>query len=149
MKITYSATSKKFTRLCRGFEEIYHIMAVRSGLSDSAFLIFCAISELGEGCLQKDIADRYFMSRQTVSSSIRVLERKGYLVLRPGKRRDMHIYLTNSGRQVIEDRLGPMFALEESVFQEMPPEEREVFFHLFGKYINLYRQKLNIPSSEG
>ena len=64
MQIHHSPESQEITRLYREFEEIYHIMALRSGFSDSAFLIFYAIAELGEGCLQKDIADRYFISRQ-------------------------------------------------------------------------------------
>ena len=70
MQIHHSPESQEITRLYREFEEIYHIMALRSGFSDSAFLIFYAITELGEGCLQKDIADRYFISRQTVRKKI-------------------------------------------------------------------------------
>lgn len=100
-------------------------MALRSGFSDSAFLIFYAIAELGEGCLQKDIADRYFISRQTVSSSIRVLERKGYLFLKPGRRRDMHIFLTDSGKEILENRLHPFLVMEDDVIASMPTEERQ------------------------
>ena len=42
MRITQSSESQEITRLYREFEEIYHIMALQSGLSDSAFLIFYA-----------------------------------------------------------------------------------------------------------
>lgn len=149
MRINRSPESQEIARLYREFDEIFHNMALRSGLSDSAFLIFYAIAELGEGCLQKDIADRYFISRQTVSSSIRVLENKGYLFLRPGKRRDMHIYLTDSGKDFLESRLYPLLVMEDEAMAAMPPGERQEFFRLFQKYLNLYRQKLNIPSSEG
>ncbi len=149
MRINRSPESQEIARLYREFDEIFHNMALRSGLSDSAFLIFYAIAELGEGCLQKDIADRYFISRQTVSSSIRVLENKGYLFLRPGKRRDMHIYLTDSGKDFLESRLYPLLVMEDEAMAAMPPGERQEFFHLFQKYLNLYRQKLNTPSSEG
>ncbi len=149
MRINRSPESQEIARLYREFDEIFHNMALRSGLSDSAFLIFYAIAELGEGCLQKDIADRYFISRQTVSSSIRVLENKGYLFLRPGKRRDMHIYLTDSGKDFLESRLYPLLVMEDEAMAAMPPGERQEFFRLFQKYLNLYRQKLNTPSSEG
>lgn len=149
MRINRSPESQEIARLYREFDEIFHNMALRSGLSDSAFLIFYAIAELGEGCLQKDIADRYFISRQTVSSSIRVLENKRYLFLRPGKRRDMHIYLTDSGKDFLESRLYPLLVMEDEAMAAMPPGERQEFFRLFQKYLNLYRQKLNIPSSEG
>ena len=148
MQIHHSPESQEITRLYREFEEIYHIMALRSGFSDSAFLIFYAIAELGEGCLQKDIADRYFISRQTVSSSIRVLERKGYLFLKPGRRRDMHIFLTDSGKEILENRLHPFFVMEDDVIASMPTEERQALIRLLQKHINLYRQKLNTLSSE-
>lgn len=148
MQIHHSPESQEITRLYREFEEIYHIMALRSGFSDSAFLIFYAIAELGEGCLQKDIADRYFISRQTISSSIRVLERKGYLFLKPGRRRDMHIFLTDSGKEILENRLHPFLVMEDDVIASMPTEERQALIRLLQKYINLYRQKLNTLSSE-
>ena len=149
MKIRQGSGSREFTRLYREFEEIYHGAALRCGFSDSAFLIFYAIAELGEGCLQKDIADQYFISRQTVSSSIRVLEKKGYLFLKPGKRRDMHIFLTDSGKDVLEKRLLPLLVMEDNVWDSMPIQERQEFFRLFQKYLDLYRQKLNMLSSEG
>ena len=149
MRINESPESQEITRLYREFEEIYHIMALQSGLSDSAFLIFYAIAEFGEGCLQKDIADRYFISRQTVSSSIRVLERKGYLFLKPGKRRDMHIFLTDLGKEIMENQLRPLLVMEDDVLASMSKEERQEFFRLFQKYLDLYHQKLNTLSSEG
>ena len=140
--------SKEFARLAREFDEIYHILALRSGLSDSAFMIFGAIIDLGEGCLQKDICRLYFISPQTVNSSIRALVKKGYLQLKPGKKRDMHIYLTPSGRQMIEERLDPFLALENSVFDAIPPEESRELLRLTRKYLDIYRQKLNHFSSE-
>ena len=148
MQANQSSEAQTITRLYREWEELYHAIALQAGLSDSAFLIFYAITELGEGCLQKDIAQRYFISRQTVSSSIRVLKQKGYLFLKPGKRRDMHIFLTGPGREVLEGRLRPLLAVEEHALAQMPAGERQVFFHLFQKYLDLYRQKLNTLSSE-
>ena len=45
-----------FNRLYREMDQIYHGLAVRLGMSDSGFIILYTIAELGEGCLQKDIA---------------------------------------------------------------------------------------------
>lgn len=148
MYLRQSHELQEFARLSRGLEEIYHILAVRSGLSDSAFLIFYAMIELGEGCLQKEIASQYFISPQTINSSVRALEKKGYLYLKPGKRRDMHIYLTDTGQQVLKERLGPIVQLENSIFEAMPPQESQELLRLTRKYLELFRQKLHTVSSE-
>ena len=55
------------------------------GISDSGFIILYALAELGDGCLQKDIAKIYYISKQTVNSSISNLKKNGYVCLRPGK----------------------------------------------------------------
>ncbi len=148
MRYRQSQDMRDFARLYKELEEMYHILAVRSGLSDSAFIIFYAMIELGEGCLQKEISNQYHISPQTINSSVRSLEKKGYIYLEPGKRRDMHIYLTESGRQILEQRLGPVVEFENGVFNAMPPDERRQLLHLTRKYIDLYRKKLNTFSSE-
>lgn len=139
---------REFDRLYRELEDIYHSLAIRSGLSDSAFVIFYFIMEYGEGCLQKEISDRYSISPQTVNSSVRNLEKKGYLYLKQGKKRDMHIYLTDAGKQILEKRLNPVVELENSVFQAMPSNEIQELLRLTRKYLELYREKLNTLSSE-
>ena len=86
--------SREFNRMYKEVDELYHEVALKSGLSDTSFLVLFSIVELGDGCLQIDIANRYFISKQTISSSVRALEQKGYLYLKHGKKRDMNLYLT-------------------------------------------------------
>ena len=88
------------------------------------FLVFYAMIELGEGCLQKEIANWYFISPQTIHSSVRALEKRGHLYLKPGKRRDMHIYLTDSDRQIMREWLGPIIRMENGIFEAMLPRSR-------------------------
>ena len=89
---------KEFNSIYRELDGIYHEIVLRMGLSDSAFLILYAVAEFGEGFLQKDITAYFFVSKQTVHSAVRALEKKGLLELRRGKRREMHMYLTAAGR---------------------------------------------------
>ena len=70
--------SREFNRMYKEVDELYHEVALKSGLSDTSFLVLFSIVELGDGCLQIDIANRYFISKQTISSSVRALEQKGY-----------------------------------------------------------------------
>lgn len=41
--------AKEISRLSREMERLYHELSLKTGLSDSAFLIFYAIGELGDG----------------------------------------------------------------------------------------------------
>ncbi len=51
---------KEFNRLYKEFDELYHGIAVRAELSDSAFCILYAVVEMGDGCLQKEISNVTF-----------------------------------------------------------------------------------------
>ena len=109
--------AKEISRLSREMERLYHELSLKTGLSDSAFLIFYAIGELGDGCLQTQIADEYCVSRQTINTSVKRLVQK----------------------------LAPVFALEESVLASMPAAQRAQLLRLLGRYVQLYRRHVRAP----
>ena len=133
---------KEFNMLYKEVDELYHRIALEIGLSDSAFFILYSIAEFGDGCLQKDIADNYFISRKTINSSIKNLESKGLIELKKGKRRDMHIYLTQAGQKFVEEKMIPVFELENGVFEEFTREECQQLIQLTKKYVMLCRKKI-------
>ena len=85
MENTFGNELREFNCLYKEVDEIYHEIALKMGISDSGFIILYALAELGDGCLQKDIAKIYYISKQTVNSSISNLKKNGYVCLRPGK----------------------------------------------------------------
>ena len=88
---------KEFNRIYKKTNEIYHDIALRLGLSDSAFDILYSISELGDGCLQKDICNATCIPKQTIHSSIRQMEKSGYLTCPPA--RAQHAYYPDGSRE--------------------------------------------------
>ncbi len=126
-----------FNALAREFDGIYHEIAVQLGLSDSAFLILYVIAEFGDGCLQKEIAKQYYVSKQTINSAIKQLVAKGYLTMQQGRGRDMHLHLTPTGRQFVAQRIAPVFEWENRVFAALSQEERETLLRLTEKYVTL------------
>lgn len=113
------------------------------GISDSAFSIFYILHDLGDGCLQKDICYEAFANKQTVNSSIRKLEREGYLYLKQGRGRDKHIFLTETGRQFVERYIVPVVQKENAAFTALQPEEQEELLRLTKIYIESLKEKLN------
>lgn len=119
---------------------IYHDIALKLGLSDSAFDILYAICQLGDGCLQKDICEMTFLSKQTIHSSIQKLQRGGWLRLEQGKGRNMHIYVTERGAWLLEEKIRKAIELEERSFEDMSEEEVKELLRLNAKYTALLRK---------
>ena len=134
---------RNFNRIDKEFNDIYHEVAVKMGISDSAFSIFYILHDLGDGCLQKDICYEAFANKQTVNSSIRKLEREGYLYLKHGRGRDKHIFLTETGRQFVERYIVPVVQKENAAFTALQPEEQEELLRLTKIYIESLKEKLN------
>lgn len=142
---------KEFNRIYKKANEIYHDIALRLGLSDSAFDILYSISELGDGCLQKDICNATCIPKQTIHSSIRQMEKSGYLTLSSGKGRSMHITLTDLGKSLLERTIYPVMQMEGEAFHCMTDEECQQMLALFGKYIQALgdaAKNLSIKSEE-
>lgn len=121
---------------------MYHEIALRNQLSDTAFLILYDLSEFGDGYLQRDIADKNCVSKQTINSATKKLEREGYLILKEGKGRDKHIYLTDAGRQLIQEKIEPVIHMENSIFEELSEKESRELLRLTKKYVAIYRKKV-------
>lgn len=114
-------------------DDVYHDIAVRLNLSDSAFNILYTICIFGNGCQQKDICNTTFISKQTIHSSIKKLEQAGILVMQAGKGRDMHIHLTPAGQKLAEEKIIPVIEMENQTFAGMQPEERHQLLILLEK----------------
>lgn len=137
MENTFGNELREFNCLYKEVDEI----ALKMGISDSGFIILYALAELGDGCLQKDIAKIYYISKQTVNSSISNLKKNGYVCLRPGKGRDMHICLTPRGEELIREKIVPVIEAENSTFAAMTQKESRELIRLTRKYASLLREK--------
>ena len=134
---------KEYNHIYKEANDIYHEIARKLQLSDSALDIFYTIFEMGDNCLQRDICKASCMPKQTVNSSIRKLQTDGYLTLSPGKGRSMHIHLTPSGQKLIQEKLVPLIRIENDAFEDMTVEECEQLIHLNAKYNQALRPRLS------
>ncbi|MDE6915786.1 MAG: MarR family winged helix-turn-helix transcriptional regulator [Lachnospiraceae bacterium] len=129
----------ELNRLNKALSELYHDLCVQLGMSDSVFDIFYAIAALGDGCRQRDICDYAFTSKQTIHSSIHKLEKEGFLSMKPGKGREMHIFLTPAGEQFTQEKIAPIIAMENEVLSQLPPDEIDQLICLMEKCLGCLR----------
>ena len=128
---------KEYNHIYKETNRIYHDIALKLKLSDSAFDILYAICQLGDGCLQRDICSLSATSKQTINSSIRKLEQEGHIILKPGKGRQMHIFLTETGMELVKERIFPVIEIENKVFDALTEEESLELLRLSRKYIEI------------
>ena len=124
---------REFNKIYKEFDDLWHETALHIGLSDSAFDILYSVYCLGDGCLQRDICALSFGRKQTINSAIQ---------MKQGKGREMHIYLTDTGKRFVKQKVEPLVEIENSVWREMPPEERQELIRLTKQYVNDYRVKI-------
>ena len=74
MKTHISIEMKRFNHLIGEIDAVYHDMALKLGLSDSAMRILYTICNNGESCLLQEICHLSGISKQTINSAIRKLE---------------------------------------------------------------------------
>ena len=72
MKIERNKKSMEFDRLFKEINEKYSELASVIGFSESSFVIIYALIELGNGCLQKDIVNQYYLNKQTINSAVKI-----------------------------------------------------------------------------
>lgn len=89
---------RKYNYMMSEINAIYHGAAVRAGISDSIQSILYAICENGDRCLQSDIYKQTGISRQTINTAIRRLERDKIVYLEQGKGRSKIVCLTDDGK---------------------------------------------------
>ena len=123
---------KEYNHIYKEANDIYHEIARKLQLSDSALDIFYTIFEIGDNCLQRDICKASCMPKTD-----------GYLTLSPGKGRSMHIHLTASGKKLIQEKLLPLIQIENDTLASFSPEECEQLLHLNAKYNQTLRSRLS------
>lgn len=134
----------QFNSLFKEMTDIYHNIALKIGVSDSAFLILYAVVELRGGCTQKDIVEMYYMSKQTINSSVKKLEKAGFIEFKQDKGNNKKIFLTSSGKKLAEEKIKPVIEIENAAFADMSSEARQNLLKLIKKYVDLLKEKTEV-----
>lgn len=142
MNLVQCQEMREFNRLYKELDDIYHSVSAKHGISDTIFIILYSVYALGEGCSQKEIADFYFLPRQTINSAVRKLCAEQKVILRASKGREQGIYLTSEGREFANGIIWPVIRAENEAFAGMSDEEKRLFLELNRKFNALLKEKL-------
>ncbi|MEY8385772.1 MarR family transcriptional regulator [Oscillospiraceae bacterium 38-13] len=138
-----------YIRLQHQIDEFYHELAVRQNLSDSALLVLWTLTDLGEGCTQRDICLQFSLTKQTVHSSVRKLAKEGFLFLQPGPGREVRVFPTEAGRALIREKILPLKAAEEAASLRMGGEGLSTMLRLTRNWFALFQEEAaSIPKTK-
>lgn len=123
--------------------ELYHGLAINYGLSDSVLWILFTLNDERRPCTPKEIGEMCALSKQTVHSSLRSLEKDGYISITVSEenRKNRLAELTEKGMKLIDRTIAPIVDAELRAFSGLEDSEGRELLRLMGKYQMLLRQE--------
>ncbi|HWQ74600.1 MAG TPA: MarR family transcriptional regulator [Syntrophomonas sp.] len=130
---------RDFNTIIKETDAIYGELAKQSGLSDCAFWLMYSLCEADGECTQKDLCDQWIISKQTVNSALKGLEKNGYITLTSSEtdKRSKYIVLTDKGVRFAHEHIDIVFKLEELAFEKLSVTERAAMLEANRKYQEL------------
>lgn len=138
-----SREMKRYNYLISEIDSTYHEIAIKFGLSDSAMSILYAICDNGEGCLLHEICFYTGISKQTINSALRKLEKEGVVYLKPFDAKSKKVYLTEKGRELAEKTAVRILWMEDEIFESWEKEDVEKYLELTERYLLHLKEKMD------
>ena len=143
-----SSLYQEFNRICCEFDLLYRTIAMKMGMSDSAFQILMAIYDLGEGCTQSQVCAYSCLGKQTISSSVRKLQNNGLISLeRVNGVRGLGLFLTAKGRKVVQERVAPVVKADVDALSAVGLEDGRRLVCISQEYLRGFEQNLSKVSA--
>lgn len=136
MKIALKEYNEIINTICN----LYHEAAVKLGLSDSEMDILYGLCSHGQGCYQSTLYKETGMTKSTINSAIKKMERDEILYLTPGPGRNTCVYLTEKGQKLAERTVYKVFEIENAVYEGWSEEEKQIFLRLNRNYAETLEQ---------
>lgn len=135
--------TRQYTYLVAEINSLYHEAAVKMGISDTVLNILYVLCEKGDRCFQSDIFRLTGISRQTINSAIRRLEKDGLVYLEQGDGRNTVVCLTEKGKGFSAKEIFPLFKIEDKIWKEWTTDEQEQYFLFTQKYRDALKKYLH------
>lgn len=134
MKLIFSNALKRSNYLINKSEKLYHELANKLGLNDSTMQVLYTLCDIGDNCQIKDICYHSGTSKQTINSTLRKLEKDGYIYLRNINGKSKAVCLTESGKELINNSVRKIIDIENDIFSTWSEDELNNYYKLLEKY---------------
>lgn len=132
---------QRFNHLIGEIDAVYHEIAWKQGLSDSVFEILYTICNYGDCCLLKDICLSSGLSKQTINSALRKMEKEGIVYLELADSRHKKVCLTKEGKCLANRTVGRVIEAENEILASWKQDDVETYLALTRRYLLDFRKK--------
>lgn len=133
----YTEGEKKIT-------ELYHQIAIQSGISDSVLWVMYCLCDSDASHTQNDIAQKMGVPKQTVNSAVGRLMRDGYIYLEQMavSGNNKRLMLTQKGEDFCKKYIQPVLDAEERAFERLSEEEQEIYLAIGIRHNQFLQEEL-------
>lgn len=130
--------------------QVYREYAQEHGLSDTALWVFLELTEASVPVTQVGLAKNWGLPLQTINSSIKKLEKEGYVELLPlpGKGREKQICLTEAGKAKCEKLIKPLHDAECSSFSQFSDSQQAFLIEMFDRFLQSFTYAIQKDSND-
>ena len=148
-KESSAKTLAAFREATMELADLYSRFPQSCGLSEAEYWSLLLIYE---GIVtQSRISEQLFLSRQTLNSAFKQLQKKGLIRLEPyqDNLRSKRAFLTEAGKAFVEENVLRMHRVEERAWQHMSQEDQAVLTALIRKFSSCIRKELDDSNTKG
>lgn len=143
MNTNISKEIRRLNHIISETDAVYHEIALKIGLTDSAMGILYTIYMHGESCPLQEICRFSCISKQTINSAMRKLESNNIVYLEQKNKKNKIVYLTEKGKQLAENTVSKIIKAENEIFASWAKEDIEKYLSLSEMYLNMLKEKSN------
>lgn len=136
MQKTLSNVNKRINYLYTETTAVYHKIALKFGLSYSAFQIIYTICDNDCSCPLREICRSTGLSKQTVNSALRKLEQNNIVILEKKDAKSKTATLTEAGLHLADHTVFRLLELENDIFSAWSKQDVEIYLNLTERYMN-------------
>ncbi len=112
-------TARRLILALYNIDEVYYLNEGKKKLSDAELCVMYALDD-GKPHSQREISQEWLVPKTSVNTIVKRWEKEGLLTMTPipGKRREMHIMLTDAGREYAKSFMGFLYRAEEKALKK-------------------------------
>lgn len=129
-----AADAQTINRLFEQMNELYNAVARKRNLSSNAFSILYSLYEC-DGLSQKQLSDRAYIPKQTVSYTVKKLREEGFISEEAFSGRESRLMLTQQGREQVEADITPVIEAEHHALSTYGEKHRRTVIAAFESYV--------------
>lgn len=140
MKNNSSKRMLEFNEVMKENNDLYSNLAKKFKMSDCMLWILYILREENKVLTQSDICNMMCIPKQTVNSSLKKMEAKGYIeLLNINDKRSKQVSLTEKGLDLANNTVDIIISKENNALSKMDEKEQELLINLLRKFNDLLK----------